>query len=201
MNLAKTLSAWTRMRIAIRADYAASRRSRMKYHNEALGGDSLGADLIRKIGFQMMACVRFMKFLHEAEVPLLPKIASRLMRHLYGAEIHWESRIDPGVCIVHGVGLVVSQAAEIGEGCILFQNVTIGANRDRVTGLGGAPRLGRNVHVGPGATLLGPIHVGEGSKIMAGVVLTRSVPAGSLVSAPEPQVSVRQPVAALNLVG
>jgi len=139
----------------------------------------------------MLAWYRVMRFFRESRVPLVPQVMSRLIRHLYGAEIHWDARIEPGVSIVHGVGLVLSHAAVVGQGCILFQNVTLGENLDGATGRIGAPRLERDVHVGPGATVLGPITVGEGSKVMAGTVLTRSVPARSLVQAPEVQVAQR----------
>ena len=132
-----------------------------------------------------------MTLLRDARVPLLPQIASRLIRHAYGAEVHWNTTILDGVAIVHGTGLVLSHRAVVGEGCILFHNVTLGEGLDPETKESGAPTLGRDVHVGPGATLLGPIHVGDGSKIAAGVVLTRSVPAGSLVKAPEPVVTER----------
>ena len=54
-----------------------------------------------------------------------------------------------------------------------------------------APTLERNVHVGPGASLIGPITVGEGSKVRAGAVLRRSVPPGSLVETPAPLVHPR----------
>jgi serine acetyltransferase len=51
--------------------------------------------------------------------------------------------------------------------------------------------LGRDVHVGPGATLLGPIHVGDRTKIMAGAVLTKSVPPDSLVKPADSIVTTR----------
>jgi serine acetyltransferase len=51
--------------------------------------------------------------------------------------------------------------------------------------------LGRDVHVGPGATLLGPIHVGDRTKVMAGAVLTKSVPADSLVKPADSIVTTR----------
>jgi serine O-acetyltransferase len=93
--------------------------------------------------------------------------------------------------IVHGMGLAISHAARVARGCILFQNVTLGMGIDPTTRRTGAPTLERNVHVGPGATLIGPITIGEGSKVMAGAVVTRSVPPGSVVETPPPEVRPR----------
>jgi serine acetyltransferase/GT2 family glycosyltransferase len=176
---------------AVRADYDATRRHRLKYHGEEIPQSRLWLDLFRKMGFQMLAMYRLMRFFREARVPLAPQIVSRFIRHAYGAEIHWEARIAPGVSIVHGIGLVLSHAAVVGEGCILFQHVTLGENFDAATGRVGAPRLEADVHVGPGACLLGPITLGERTKVMAGAVLMCSVPADSLVRTPEAQVSTR----------
>jgi serine O-acetyltransferase len=136
-----------------------------------------------------------MQTLEAARIPLLPQVLSRLIRHAYGAEIHWRADISPGVFVVHGTGLVVSHAARVGPGCILFQHVTLGEGIHPETRQVGAPRLGLDVHVGPGATLLGPIEIGDRTKIMAGAVVTRSVPADSLVRSAEPLVipRVRKP--------
>jgi serine acetyltransferase/glycosyltransferase involved in cell wall biosynthesis len=165
----------------LRADYVALIGHRAKYNRDKLTLRQLPQDLVRKIGVQMMATVRVMDLLRDTRMELGAQVVSRLIRHLYGAEIHWDASFAPGVTIIHGSGLVVSHAARIAEGCILFHNVTLGEGIDADTRRVGAPTLERNVHVGPGAILLGPIIVGEGSKIMAGAVLTRSVPPFSLV--------------------
>jgi serine O-acetyltransferase len=170
-----------RMWQALLADHDQIRRYHAKYHAETISRAQLPADLVRKVGLQMLAATRVMPALESASVPLLPQVASRLIRHFYGAEIHWKAVMEPGVAIVHGTGLVVSHAAKIGSGCILFQNVTLGESVDPETREVGAPTLGRDVHVGPGATLIGPIQVGDRSKIMAGAVLTQSVPPDSVV--------------------
>ena len=112
-------------------------------------------------------------------------VASRLIRHLYGSDIHWDARFAPGVVIVHGMGLAISGKANVDSGAILFQHVTLGESG------GQAPHVGARVHVGPGATLLGGVSIGDESKIMAGCVVRESVPAGSLVSAPAPDVKPR----------
>jgi serine O-acetyltransferase len=139
----------------------------------------------------MMVAYRVMRYFRGARLTFLAKVTSRAIRHLYGADIHWDADVAPGVVLVHGVGLVVSHAARVGPGCILFHHVTLGENVHPDTRETGAPSLGADVHVGPGATLIGPISVGRGTKIMAGVLLTRSVPAQSLVEAPVPVVRPR----------
>jgi serine O-acetyltransferase len=96
------------------------------------------------------------------------------------------------VSVVHGIGLILSGLSRVDAGCILFQHVTLGESIDATTGEVGAPRLGRDVHVGPGATLLGPIVVGDASKIAAGAVLMRTVAPYSLVAQPEVVVTSRR---------
>jgi serine acetyltransferase/glycosyltransferase involved in cell wall biosynthesis len=175
----KALVAARRMTRALGRDRDALRKNDAKY-----GAADRGTPVFRA-GFQIVAAVRLMHFFRDAGVPLGAMVTSRLIRHLYGSDIHWDARIDPGVQIVHGMGLAISPKASVGEGSILFQNVTLGESQN------GAPAVGRNVHIGPGATLLGPIEVGDGSKIMASSVVRSDVPAGSLVSAPTPEVRPR----------
>jgi len=191
--LGRGLHLYRRLRSSIAADYASIRHYRAKYHGEEIPSRQLPLDLVRKVGFQMMASVRLMQALDALEIPLLPQVVSRLIRHAYGAEIHWRARIAPGVCVVHGTGLVVSHAASVAPGCILFQHVTLGEGIHPETRAVGAPSLGSNVHVGPGATLIGPIQIGDRTKIMANAVVTRSVPPDSLVRPAEPVVSRREP--------
>jgi serine O-acetyltransferase len=176
---------------AVRADHDTIVRYGLKYGSGRSRSASLIADALRKVGFQIMVAYRLMRLLHAWRLPLLPQIASRLIRHLYASDIHWEAEFAPGVMIVHGMGLCISHSARVGSGVILFQGVTLGEGIDPVTREIGAPRVEADVHVGAGATLVGPIRVGAASKIAAGVVLMRSVPEGSLVEAPEASVRSR----------
>lgn len=149
------------------------------------------SDAIQKIGFQMLVAVRVMRLVQDLRVPLGGPIISRLIRHVYGAEIHWDATIADGVCIVHGVGVVISHAAVVGPGCVLSQNITLGESIDPFTRIVGAPTLEADVHVGAGAVLLGPIHVGKESKVMANTVLDRDVPARSVVRGPAATIEAR----------
>jgi serine O-acetyltransferase len=187
----KILASLNTLRQSVLADYESTRRYRGKYHAQDLSSGRLAPALVTKIGLQMLLGVRAMQALKSARVPFAPKLVSRLLRHLYGAEIHWDADIAPGISLVHGNGLVIGKDATVGPGCILFHNVTLGQGIDALTRQIGGPTLEADVHVGPGATLLGPIRIGAGTKIMAGAVLTESVPPRSLVRSPVPQVVSR----------
>jgi serine O-acetyltransferase len=144
-----------------------------------------------RAGFQMLAACRAMRFCADAGIPLAPQVASRLIRHAYGSDVHWEAKLEPGIVVVHGMGLAVSRAAHVQRGAILFQHVTLGMGVDPESREVGAPTVERDVHVGAGSTLVGPITLGARSKITANCFVRSSVPADSLVEAPPPTVSVR----------
>ena len=201
-------SAFRAFREAVREDHRILRYYGEKYDDRVesangAGGPSsfdapslgaLAGDAVKKIGFQLMIAYRVMRFLRAADLQLGAQFTSRAIRHAFASDVHWDAELEPGIMIVHGFGLAISYAAVAKHGCILFQNVTLGYGPDPQTRRAGAPTLERNVHVGIGATLYGPIVVGEGTKIMAGCVLSHSVPARSIVEAPIPQVGARAPV-------
>ena len=105
------------------------------------------------------------------------RVLSTLARMLTGVEIHPAARIGRRFFIDHGAGVVIGETAEIGDDCVLFHNVTLGGtgkHRGKRH-----PTLGDRVFVGTGATLLGPIRVGDGAKIGAGsFIRMHDVPAG-----------------------
>lgn len=193
-GLRRARGAAARFTEAVRADHALIQQAAIKYGSRPGEPESLGGALVQKIGLQMMTAYRIMRLLSTAGVPLAPKIVSRLIRHAYGADIHWDAELAPGVMIVHGMGIAVTHAARVGPGVVLSQNVTIGLGRHPETGETGGPTIEENVVIGPGATLLGPITIGAGSKIMPGCVVVRSVPPDSIVAAATPVVKPRSHV-------
>lgn len=76
----------------------------------------------------------------------------------------------------NGLGVVISEHAFIGDNCMIYQHVTLGAIQNGSTS---APILDDNVVVGAGATILGEVHVCSGAKIGAGAVVLKDVPAGA----------------------
>jgi serine acetyltransferase len=176
----------------VREDHSMMRHYDQRYASELrTGRTTIARDLVTRIGFQMLAACRVMRFFADAEIPLAPLVASRAIRHVYGSDIHWEAELQPGIVIVHGMGLAISRAARVQRGVILFQNVTLGVGTDPVTRTVGAPLVEQGVHVGAGSTLIGPITVGARSKVTANCLLRASVPPDSLVEVTLPTVTAR----------
>lgn len=176
---------------AVRADHALAHRNGIKYGGRPDRPEAYSGALVQKVGLQMMAAYRIMRVFSVARVPLAPKLISRFIRHAYGADIHWDAELAPGVMIVHGMGMAVSYAARVGPGVVLSQNVTLGVGTHPETRESGGPTIEENVVIGPGATILGPITVGARSKVMPGCLVVRSVPPDSLVEAAIPAVKPR----------
>ena len=62
----------------------------------------------------------------------------------------------------HGLsGIFISKGAVIGEGCTLFQQVTVGSNTLQGSARYGAPVIGKNVYIGAGAKIIGRVTVGD----------------------------------------
>ena len=108
----------------------------------------------------------------------LGRFISNVSRFLTGIEIHPAAVIGSGVFFDHAMGVVVGETAEIGEGCTIYQGVTLGGT-SLYKGAKRHPTLGRNVVVGAGAKVLGGFSVGDGAKIGSNAVVTKPVPAGA----------------------
>lgn len=189
----RTLSAAGRAASAVREDHATMRYYAAKYGKPGDAGTEadLPRDAVQKVGFQIMVAYRLMRFFVEAKVPLAPQVVSRGIRHLYGSDIHWEARFQPGVMIVHGMGMCISKYARVGRGVILFQHVTLGDGTHPETRKSGGPVIEDDVHVGAGSVILGPVIIGARSKVMATAVVRSSVPPDSLVTVPDAEVHLR----------
>lgn len=102
------------------------------------------------------------------------RLLSQLVRFFTGVEIHPAAKLGRGILIDHGAGVVIGETAEVGDGCTLYQGVTLGGT-GKETGKR-HPTLMKNVTVGCGAKVLGPFTVGEGAKIAAGAVVLSEIP-------------------------
>ncbi|MCR5150701.1 MAG: serine O-acetyltransferase [Clostridiales bacterium] len=91
-----------------------------------------------------------------------------------GIEIHPAAKIGKRLFIDHGTGVVIGETTIIGDDCTLYQGVTLGGT-GKETGKR-HPTLGNNVMVGSGAKILGPVQIGNNSRIASGAVVLRNIP-------------------------
>lgn len=125
-------------------------------------------------GFQAVVFYRLGRWFKQRGIPFFGPMFSRLGLFLTGADISPGADIGPGLLVSHGVGLVVGGYAEIGSGVTLLHGVTIGAaSQRRVHRM---PKIGDDVFVGAGATILGGISVGDGVFIGAHALVGENVP-------------------------
>jgi serine O-acetyltransferase len=108
----------------------------------------------------------------------LGRFVSHLSRWATGIEIHPGATIGRQVFIDHGMGIVIGETAEIGEGCTIYQGVTLGGT-SLAKGAKRHPTLGRAVIVGAGAKVLGGFTVGDGARIGSNAVVVKEVPPGA----------------------
>jgi len=108
----------------------------------------------------------------------LGRFVSHISRWLTGIEIHPAAKIGERVFFDHAMGVVVGETAEIGDGCTIYQGVTLGGT-SLYKGAKRHPTLGKDVVIGAGAKVLGGFMVGDGAKVGSNAVVTKPVPAGA----------------------
>ena len=106
------------------------------------------------------------------------RILAQLNRFFTGIEIHPGATIGRRFFIDHGMGIVIGETAEIGEGVMLYHGVTLGGQV--LTQTKRHPTIGDNVTIGAGAKVLGPVTIGAGSAVGANAVVTKDVPENSI---------------------
>jgi serine O-acetyltransferase len=128
--------------------------------------------------------------LHKAGLVWFARWLSQRVRRATGIEIHPGAVIGERFFIDHGMGVVIGETTVIGDDVTLYQGVTLGG-----TGKEHGkrhPTIEDFVVIGVGATVLGNIRVGRGSRVGAGAVVVRDVPPNCTVVGVPGRVVVRE---------
>lgn len=130
-------------------------------------------------GLHAIWLYRLAHFLWVKEFISLARFISHISRFLTGIEIHPGAKIGKRFFIDHGMGVVIGETSEIGDDVLIYQGVVLGGTtRERKKR---HPTIGNYVVIGAGATILGPVKIGDGARIGSGSVVVKSVPAGATV--------------------
>ena len=120
-------------------------------------------------------------FFYVAGFDLIARIISQTTRFFTGIEIHPGAKIGKNLFIDHGMGVVIGETSEIGNNVTIYHAVTLGGispsvESDRQRDAKRHPTIGDDVVIGSGAQIIGPVKVGNGSRIAANAVVVNNVP-------------------------
>ena len=130
--------------------------------------------LITYPGVHALSWHRFANALYRVRLKLPARIVSQTARFFTGIEIHPAAKIEAGVFIDHGAGVVIGETAFVGSGTVLYHGATLGGTGKQKGKR--HPTVGRNCVISAGAKVLGNVTIGDGAKIGAGAVVLTDVP-------------------------
>jgi serine O-acetyltransferase len=108
----------------------------------------------------------------------LYRAAHRTVIALWGIDLPYNSKLGRRLHIARH-GCVILGAKVVGDDVCIRHSATIGLSRR--FDAAAAPTIGDGVEIGPGACIVGGIHVGDGSYVGPNSVLADSIPPGSTV--------------------
>jgi len=146
----------------------------IKQDYKAYGLNPLGLllGLITLHTFWLVALYRLSNWFYRKGTPIIPFIIKGIGVVLYSADISPSAKIGPGFRIAHSVGIVVGENVVVGSNFELFHNTTLGGRDKELQGRK-MPIVGDNVTVFAGATVLGPIMLGDNVSVGSNSVVTR----------------------------
>ena len=124
------------------------------------------------------------KILNEKSNFLKALLVNRYNKFLYecNSSLPISPQISNNIIYPHGVvGIFISRNATIDDGCVIFQQVTIGSNTLPDSKSGGAPTIGKNCYIGAGAKIIGNIKIGNNVRIGANTTVTKDIKDNSTV--------------------
>ena len=137
-------------------------------------------------GLHAIGFYKTSNFLWSIRLNFLARLISYLGRLITGIEIHPAAKIGKFLFIDHGMGIVIGETTEIGNNVTLYHGVTLGGispseNSENQKDKKRHPTINNNVVIGSGAQILGPIVLGENSKVGSNSVVIKDVEANRSV--------------------
>ena len=147
-------------------------------------------------GFFAIFIYRIAHELYVRDVPMIPRIMTEYAHAGTGIDINPGATIGEYFFIDHGTGIVVGETSIIGNHVKIYQGVTLGAfspaGMQSVPGERRHPKVGDNVTIYAGATLLGGgTEIGDNVVIGANAFVTTSVEPNTTVSIKKPEMTFR----------
>ena len=104
----------------------------------------------------------------------------KLVQITTGIWISPDCRVGPGLYIGHFGQIILHYQVVMGANCNISQGVTLGLGRRK--GEWGVPTVGDRVYIAPGAKVIGPIHLADGTVVGANSVVTHPTEENQIVA-------------------
>jgi serine O-acetyltransferase len=128
--------------------------------------------LLFKSGFQATLLYRIAHFLYKNNLNYSAWFITRINQFLTSAEIEYNFEAGEGLLITHPAGIVIGRGSKVGNNCIIYQNVTLGAKDLHNIEY---PKIGDNVIIFSGSKILGGIVIENNCIIGANAIVTKSI--------------------------
>ncbi len=123
---------------------------------------------------------RIERWLYLHKIPFLPRLIEMLIFLIYNSKVPYQATIGKGTkCGYGGMGVVIHSKVEIGENCLIGQQVTLGGGNPNYPGV---PKIGHNVYIAKGAIVFGGITIGDNVTVGANAVVNKPVPDNAVVA-------------------
>lgn len=139
-------------------------------------------DVLSLPGFYSVVLYRVSALLHRMGLTPPARLVAVIGFVLFGAEISPRMVAGPGLVIPHPQGVTLGAGLVLGSNVRLLRGVAMGTVGRRDPATDGFPVIGDDCVLCDSATVFGPVEVGAGSVLGAGVTLFESVPPRSIVS-------------------
>ena len=148
------------------------------FHNDPAARTTLEV-ILAYPGVHAIWLHRFAHWLWNNHLKLVARMVSEVARFTTGIEIHPGATIGRRLFIDHGMGVVMGETTEIGDDVLIYQGVTLGGTSLKKEKR--HPTIEDHVMVSAGASVIGPVQIGRGSRIGAGAVVVSSAPPYSTI--------------------
>ena len=131
-------------------------------------------------GFHALQCYRIAHWLWLQQRHWLAYFLQSRVSELFAVDIHPAAELGRGILMDHATGIVIGETAVVEDDVSFLHGVTLGGT-GKETG-DRHPKIRRGVLLSVGAKVLGNIEVGEYSRVGAGSLVLKAVPAHCTVA-------------------